>query len=265
MDLAQNLAQTLDVPAFSSTPALMDAADVVCIATATMDHFLLAETCVRAGKHVFLEWPATTSIQECEMLVRLAEEAGVEVGVSAPQRFHPVVQTRPKGWHPTWIGYQGYGFKQARWPHRLAEVIDLCTILAGSNNIRRMEGHATHAGPVRLDTVSFGLRFHNGTYAQASIRRYAPNRAERVSMAGGGYQLEADLITPRAALRHVATPPNAPTNETFEPLALADTDPLNAEVDAFLKALCQRRPCPVSILEALYTMRHVERLLTLLR
>ena len=58
------LAEVLDDPAI----------EAVAIATPAESHRAIAETCLRAGKHVYVEKPLAVTGQEAEALVRLAEE-----------------------------------------------------------------------------------------------------------------------------------------------------------------------------------------------
>ncbi len=53
--------------------------DAVVIATPAATHFDLAQKCLRAGKHVFVEKPLATQAQEVDALARLAREHGLIV------------------------------------------------------------------------------------------------------------------------------------------------------------------------------------------
>ncbi len=50
--------------------------DAVVVATTAQSHFSIAERCLKVGKHVLLEKPLTTSVEEGERLVKLADETG---------------------------------------------------------------------------------------------------------------------------------------------------------------------------------------------
>ena len=51
--------------------------DAVVIATPVSTHFELAKEAIANGKHVLLEKPMATSLEECKLLIRLAEAANV--------------------------------------------------------------------------------------------------------------------------------------------------------------------------------------------
>lgn len=69
-----------------------DIVDAVVIATPTKSHYLLARTALERGIHAFVEKPLATCAAECEQLVSLADERGLNLFVghvflySAPVR-----------------------------------------------------------------------------------------------------------------------------------------------------------------------------------
>jgi predicted dehydrogenase len=52
-------------------------------------HREVALEAIAAGKHVFLEKPMAVTVAECDEIIAAAERAGVTVGVSHNQLFHP--------------------------------------------------------------------------------------------------------------------------------------------------------------------------------
>lgn len=70
-----------DLDALLGDPAI----DGVVITTATADHTEVISRAIAAGKHVFTEKLLAPTVEECERLLRLAEEAGVVLHVSLPR------------------------------------------------------------------------------------------------------------------------------------------------------------------------------------
>ena len=64
-------------------------ADAVDIALPHSLHYPAAKAALEAGKHVFLEKPFATSMEECVDLVALAERADRRLMVGMVQRYHP--------------------------------------------------------------------------------------------------------------------------------------------------------------------------------
>lgn len=89
MEAAQELSQKLQYPYFESIEALIEAADVVDIVTPTLSHFDVAEKAIKRGKHVFIEKPITTTLEEAEALIQLSQEHQVMGQVGHVERFNP--------------------------------------------------------------------------------------------------------------------------------------------------------------------------------
>lgn len=229
----------------SGLEALLRRTDAVFIAGPTATHARVAEAATKQGVHAFLEWPPATSVRECQAIVRLAEEAGVEVGVSRPMRFHPAVRARAGGRRAALIVLQGAVARSepAVWSRWLAAALDLCCALAQSSSVQRVDAEAVRSGAAWPDAVAFGLRFHSGSYAQVSLRRDGSAPHGTLFAAAPGFQVDAALPATEQAMRELVA----------------------AETHAFLSAVAAGRPAPVSVLDGLHTMRLVERLMSKLR
>ena len=66
--------------------ALTDAVDIV---TPTLSHFDCAYLSLKQSKHVFIEKPMTSSMEEAYKLVELVKEAGVKAQIGHVERFNP--------------------------------------------------------------------------------------------------------------------------------------------------------------------------------
>lgn len=77
------------VNSFDSLDDLIAACDVLNIVTPTENHFDIASKAIREQKHVFIEKPVTTSLEEAKRLINLSHEAKVKVQVGHNERFNP--------------------------------------------------------------------------------------------------------------------------------------------------------------------------------
>jgi predicted dehydrogenase len=77
------------IPRFASIDSLIDAVDVVDIVTPTISHFECAAKSLKKCRHVFIEKPIVTSIDEARELIKIANEANVKVQVGHVERFNP--------------------------------------------------------------------------------------------------------------------------------------------------------------------------------
>jgi len=212
--------------------------------------------------HVYLEWAPATSLRECKALVRLAEEAGVEIGVSRPLRFHAFWNTLPADFHATLISLSG-GFTGTLLD-QLADSLDLCASLSGSTSVQRIEAEAVRGEGARTTAVAFSLRFHNGAYAQVNFGQRSPEYATHLYLAGGDVHLDVDLGEP------ILTEPSISRENAGTPLALETTpvevsSPISLETRGFVEAILSERTPPVTVLDGLHTMRLIERVMERLR
>jgi predicted dehydrogenase len=75
-----------------SAEALLDAVAATIIATPASTHAHLAETCLRAGKHVLIEKPLATSLSDAGAVAASARRAGTVAMIGHLMIFHPAVR-----------------------------------------------------------------------------------------------------------------------------------------------------------------------------
>lgn len=93
IDPAQNAgaARRYDLPECSGIDDLLQRVDALSICTPTQTHFEIARTALEHGKHILVEKPVCDSNDDAELLIRLAEDAGVVGAVGHIERFNPAV------------------------------------------------------------------------------------------------------------------------------------------------------------------------------
>ncbi len=87
--IRKEVAETYRTNAFDTLEALINEVDIIDIVTPTFAHFDVAQKSMRAFKHVFIEKPITSTIEESQKLIALATEANVKVQVGHVERFNP--------------------------------------------------------------------------------------------------------------------------------------------------------------------------------
>ncbi|MCX6276871.1 MAG: Gfo/Idh/MocA family oxidoreductase [Bacteroidetes bacterium] len=81
--------QEFGVKKWDSIEELIDAVDVVDIVTPTVSHFDCASRSLKKCRHVFIEKPIVTTLDEARELIKIAGEANVKVQVGHVERFNP--------------------------------------------------------------------------------------------------------------------------------------------------------------------------------
>ncbi len=88
---AQALAHEHGVTAFASLEECLATAEAITIAAPTSAHFELADQCLRAGKHCFIEKPITARYEQAAELISLARRQNLVVQVGHVERFNPAL------------------------------------------------------------------------------------------------------------------------------------------------------------------------------
>jgi predicted dehydrogenase len=90
-DRCGTLAAELNVKPLADFKELIGEVDAVSIASPTLSHFDIASTMLENDIHVLVEKPITTTLEEAEALVELAEGRGLVLQVGHLERFNPVI------------------------------------------------------------------------------------------------------------------------------------------------------------------------------
>ena len=88
-DISINVEQEFGIRRFNSIDELLEEVNVVDIVTPTISHFECASRSLKKFRHVFLEKPIVTTLEEARELIKITEEANVKVQVGHVERFNP--------------------------------------------------------------------------------------------------------------------------------------------------------------------------------
>ncbi len=88
---ATTVADDLGTHAVSKLSELLPKVDAVSIVVPTQLHHEIAKQCLQAGKHVLLEKPMTTTLDEAKELISLAKENNCVLQIGHLERFNPAI------------------------------------------------------------------------------------------------------------------------------------------------------------------------------
>ena len=91
LEIAQQIADEHDVPAFTDYHELIGKIDAVSIVVPTQKHYEVAKVLLENGIHVLLEKPITSTVEEAEELVKIADEKKCVFQIGHLERFNPAV------------------------------------------------------------------------------------------------------------------------------------------------------------------------------
>ncbi|MCR4337745.1 MAG: Gfo/Idh/MocA family oxidoreductase [Candidatus Omnitrophica bacterium] len=84
----QKFSEHYHVPAFTDYHELLDRVDAVNICVPTSLHFLIAKSFIEKGVHTLIEKPITTTVEQADELIDLAQRKNVKLQVGHVERFN---------------------------------------------------------------------------------------------------------------------------------------------------------------------------------
>jgi predicted dehydrogenase len=88
---AQSVAKANKTQALGDYRDLVGKTDAVSIVTPTHSHFNIGAFCLQNGMHVLMEKPITTTVEQAQKLISLAQQYHCKLQVGYLERFNPIV------------------------------------------------------------------------------------------------------------------------------------------------------------------------------
>jgi predicted dehydrogenase len=89
VEVGNRVAKQFEVEFYPDMEQLLDKVDAMVLATPTPIHYEQAMKCLNKGVHILVEKPITETLEQAEMLVKLAEKQNILVQVGHIERFNP--------------------------------------------------------------------------------------------------------------------------------------------------------------------------------
>ena len=83
------VSKQFNIKAFSNIDELLNSCDIVDIVTPTPSHFDYAKLALESSKHIFIEKPVTSTIEQSNELIKLAKQYNVKIQVGHVERYNP--------------------------------------------------------------------------------------------------------------------------------------------------------------------------------
>lgn len=281
---AAEVAKASGVRHYPSYVALLREVDAVDIVTPTPSHYALAARAIRAGKHVFLEKPATQSVQQGLRLLRLAEQHGVVVQVGHVERFNPAyLALKDIVLRPMFIeshrlaAFQPRGAEVAVILDLMIHDLDLVLHLVQSP-VRSVSASGVAVLSPTLDIANARVEFANGCVANLTASRISLKQMRKMRLFQPDAYISLDFLEKKAQVIRLfdAHAPNLPPAEQLieweSPsqgkkwihLHAPESVPVNAiqtELEAFAHSILSGSPPPVTLREGVEALRLAYRVL----
>ena len=235
---------------------LLDRIDAVSLAVPTESHSEIACGLLEAGVNVLVEKPIARTLAEAERMIAAAAKSGALLQVGHLERFNPaLVALRPHVRNPVYFEIHRVGEFTARSLDidvvldLMIHDLDIVQWLVGED-VPVTELHAVGI-PIltnKVDAANARLEFASGAVANITASRVGTEKIRKMRFFQPHDYVAVDYTTKHASISSLA-PPTAtgawPGVQTKN-LDIADVEPLRAEILAFIEAIREGRPAPVS-------------------
>jgi len=203
---------------FSSIEDLIKSSEAIDIVTPTLSHYNCALSALKETKHLFIEKPVTTTIEEAEILIKLAHEANVKVQVGHVERFNPAfVAAKTHIQNPMFIE-----------THRLSQfnprgtdvpvvldlmIHDLDIVLSTvKSNIKKVSASGVSVVSDTPDIANARIEFDNGCVANLTASRISLKNMRKSRFFQKDAYISVDFLKKEAEIVKIKTltgPPDA--------------------------------------------------------
>ena len=197
---SERISKEYKTKSFISRSALIEKVDAVSIVTPTKEHNTTAKECIAKGKHVFIEKPITQTVEEADLLIKLAKEKNVIIQVGHIERLNPALM--PLEQHdinPKFVEVQ----RLAPYMVRGSDVpvvldlmihdIDIVLSLIPSP-IKHIESTGVSIMTNSVDIANARISFENGAIASLTSSRVAKDRVRKLKIFQQDLYITVDFL-----------------------------------------------------------------------
>jgi predicted dehydrogenase len=252
----------LKVRSHSALEGLLRDCDAVVVVVPTSSHFSVASAVIERGKHVFIEKPMTTTLEEADSLLELAGKKGVMIQIGHIERFNRAVRAAlPHVKNPRYIDserlapFSPRGSDVAVVLDLMIHDIDLLLTLVGSE-ARDISAVGVAVLTPMLDIANARVTFNSGAVANITSSRISRERKRKIRIFQQSEYLSLDLAAGTGDFFRLRSDidPIAIRSAPADMLAFVDHvkldapdgEPLKLELESFVAALRGEAPIHVT-------------------
>jgi len=243
------IAQRYHTTAYQDHRDILDRVDAVSLAVTTEMHFEVAKDVLAKGIHMLIEKPITYDLSEADVLIRMAKEQDLVLQVGLVERFNPaIVKMMTMLTKPVFVESHRMNLFATRGLD-VDVVLDLMIhdldIILHMIPSEVKEVHAVGMPVIteKTDIANARIIFEDGTAANLTASRVSGKMLRKIRVFQPDAYLSADcgkrqltVISLDGKKRNSHNFPEVTTSRE----QYADSDPLNEEITAFVKAVVKR-------------------------
>ncbi len=196
----RKVAEEFGVPAYDSLEKLIENCDALDIVTPTLTHFEIASKALRKLKHIFIEKPVTSTVEEAEKLRKMVREAGVKAQVGFVERFNPAfLAAKTLDLHPKFIEIH----RLAQWNPRGTDVSVVLDLMIHDLDIvlhlvkfpiKDVRANGVAIITKTPDIATARIEFQNGTVANLTASRISLKNMRKTRIFQGDAYVSIDFL-----------------------------------------------------------------------
>lgn len=251
---AEGLAARFSARSFTDYRDVADLVDAVSIVVPTQYHFEVAKFFLERGKHVLLEKPITTTLEEAEELIRIAAEKKAVFQVGHLERFNPVVMAldgvlkTPRFIDSVRIApFKPRGTDVNVVLDLMIHDIDIIQHIVGSP-VKEIHSVGAPVFTAEEDIANARIQFENGCVANVTASRISQKSERKMRIFQEDAYITLDFQNKKVAVLRKGegeTMPGVPAVDINE-RSFEQGDALKSEIQAFLDSIITGKPVVVS-------------------
>jgi predicted dehydrogenase len=242
--------------------------DAICVCAPSERHAAITLDAIAAGKHVLVEKPIATALEDGLRMAAAARGAGVKLMVGHVERFNPAVGKLAELIAQGRIGrvFRAHATRVGPLPARIRDTgvaIDLAThdldimqFVLGRDITSIYADGSRCVHPTQEDMIACLLRFgEDGPWGLLDVNWLTPEKRRELVVIGEGGMLSASYLTQDVWLTESCGAPTSwselarirgDAEGAAVRFALPRVEPLQAELEAFARCILEDTPEPVS-------------------
>jgi predicted dehydrogenase len=251
---AKAVGEPFGAPAAKDLEDLIGQVDAAVVAVPTVAHAEVATRLLRAGKHVLVEKPITSTLEEGEALVALAAEKGLVLQVGHVERFNPASEALRRIRAARFVEVH----RLSPFPNRSLDIdvildlmihdLDLLVALDTSKPIQ-IDAVGVPVLTDRVDIANVRIRFESGLIANLTASRVSAEKIRKFRVFGSGLYASCDFIARQAQIAKVVLGPSGAPEIGMDSVGAGLSDPegepLRRQAKAFVASILEKRAAVV--------------------
>lgn len=235
--------------------AFIESVDAAVVAVPTAAHAEVATRLIGGSRHVLVEKPITSSLEDGERLVRFAAEKGVVLQVGHVERFNPASEALRKIGTPRFVEVH----RLSPFPNRSLDIdvildlmihdLDLLVALDKSKPVQ-IDAVGVPVLTDRVDIANVRIRFESGLIANLTASRVSAEKIRKFRVFGSRLYASCDFLTRQAQVARLVVGAGGAPEIRMESIGVApgdpESEPLRRQALAFVRSIMEKTPPVVS-------------------